>query len=311
MSNPYQPGPIAGGVERLVGALMGGDEAEGRARDAATMRALQAQGLHASVEKKVTDAKLAADKRMAQQAYEDNLRASGFDDTSARLVSGLMVGGNGAQIEQVQKYGLRNDARTALEADPNVSTANAILGALAGKPMESVNVEGGQIIRGMYGDAPAIAPTEAHSAQARASDARATASYASADAARARAERTRSSPPIGAGRGAGGGRGTERERLLAEAKAILDGLQGDPQYDIRGVTLEDVVRDLKKTGEYVPVPARPGTIKVITSRGNYSVPDGRGRAPAAADKPPVAGARKAPDGNWYVQKDGKYYRVEG
>jgi hypothetical protein len=33
-------------------------------------------------------------------------------------------------------------------------------------------------------------------------------------------------------------------------------------------------------------------------------------APAAAsDKPPVPDARKAPDGNWYVQKDGKYFRV--
>lgn len=30
----------------------------------------------------------------------------------------------------------------------------------------------------------------------------------------------------------------------------------------------------------------------------------------APEKPPVEGARKAPDGNWYVQKDGKYFRVE-
>lgn len=28
------------------------------------------------------------------------------------------------------------------------------------------------------------------------------------------------------------------------------------------------------------------------------------------DKPPVPGARKAPDGNWYVQQDGKWFMVE-
>lgn len=33
-------------------------------------------------------------------------------------------------------------------------------------------------------------------------------------------------------------------------------------------------------------------------------------APVAPEQPPVAGARKAPDGHWYVQKDGKWYRVE-
>ena len=29
-----------------------------------------------------------------------------------------------------------------------------------------------------------------------------------------------------------------------------------------------------------------------------------------SEQPPVAGARKAPDGKWYVQKDGKNYLVE-
>ena len=34
------------------------------------------------------------------------------------------------------------------------------------------------------------------------------------------------------------------------------------------------------------------------------------RAPEAKDeKPPMPGARKAKDGNWYVQKDGKNFKV--
>ena len=32
--------------------------------------------------------------------------------------------------------------------------------------------------------------------------------------------------------------------------------------------------------------------------------------PKGGDNPPVQGARKAPDGNWYVEKDGKYFRVK-
>jgi hypothetical protein len=35
-----------------------------------------------------------------------------------------------------------------------------------------------------------------------------------------------------------------------------------------------------------------------------------GERPARAEKPPVEGARKAKDGNWYVQKEGKWNRVE-
>lgn len=33
-------------------------------------------------------------------------------------------------------------------------------------------------------------------------------------------------------------------------------------------------------------------------------------APVAVENPPVDGARKAPDGNWYVQQNGQYYRVK-
>lgn len=36
----------------------------------------------------------------------------------------------------------------------------------------------------------------------------------------------------------------------------------------------------------------------------------QGGQPEQADAPPVEGARKAPDGNWYVQRDGQYFKVE-
>jgi hypothetical protein len=51
------------------------------------------------------------------------------------------------------------------------------------------------------------------------------------------------------------------------------------------------------------------------SRGEYSVgvfhEPKAAAAPAApsGEAPPIAGARKAPDGNWYVEKDGKFYPV--
>ena len=32
-------------------------------------------------------------------------------------------------------------------------------------------------------------------------------------------------------------------------------------------------------------------------------------APGGGEAPPVDGARKAPDGNWYLERDGKYYKV--
>lgn len=39
--------------------------------------------------------------------------------------------------------------------------------------------------------------------------------------------------------------------------------------------------------------------------GNNNDPGGQG-----TDKPPVAGAKKAPDGNWYIQRNGQWHRVE-
>lgn len=37
---------------------------------------------------------------------------------------------------------------------------------------------------------------------------------------------------------------------------------------------------------------------------------GGGGQPSGGGRPPMAGAKQAPDGNWYVEKDGKWHRVE-
>ena len=48
----------------------------------------------------------------------------------------------------------------------------------------------------------------------------------------------------------------------------------------------------------------------ILSQGQARDPvDAMRRVKAKLDAPPVQGAQKAPDGNWYVQKDGKWFRV--
>lgn len=52
---------------------------------------------------------------------------------------------------------------------------------------------------------------------------------------------------------------------------------------------------LGESGLQVIDPRKPGSMTI--------------RPPAAAP-PPVAGAKRAPDGNWYIQKDGQYFRVE-
>ena len=55
-----------------------------------------------------------------------------------------------------------------------------------------------------------------------------------------------------------------------------------------------------------PIAAAPDASPGLTPKPVAAAP----AAATAAEKPPVAGAKKAPDGKWYVQKDGKHYRVE-
>jgi hypothetical protein len=315
MANPYQPGPLHGGARSLMGALLQGDEIESAAKSAAELQSMKVAGEHADTDRKITQAYLERDKRVAQKSYQTDMEAAGLSPQAAKLLSSLAIGGHGSAIDNIQKYDMREDAVPALQAE-GVSPANAILAAMAGRPLDQVKVQGGQIIEDPYAQAPSIRPTEAHAAQAQASMARAGASAASADASRARADATRdrmANPGkyrAPGGSGSRGGRGTERERAIeALRQAEADG------YDVTGLDARDVLDSWKRTGDWKPRRKGEGggEIRVIGARGTRDIPSGRPAAKAAptAAKPPVAGARKAPDGKWYVQKQGKWFRVDG
>lgn len=62
-------------------------------------------------------------------------------------------------------------------------------------------------------------------------------------------------------------------------------------------------------GDEAPAPARrggsppaPNTRRTLSARPPARQPDG--------ERPPVPGARKGPDGNWYVTRGGRHFRVE-
>ena len=55
----------------------------------------------------------------------------------------------------------------------------------------------------------------------------------------------------------------------------------------------------KDKGRAEPLVATPAPEK---PKGKVSVDDG--------NAPPMEGAKKAPDGNWYVEKNGKFFRVD-
>lgn len=189
--------PLASGAEALFGALLGGGATEEAARQKEELRLRQVQLAEATLDDKMTDALLNRDKRKAQQDYRANLKASGFGDGAADLVSNLLIGGHGAQIDDVQKYGMRDRAVPALEAQ-GFSPANAILAALDGKPLSEVDVDSGHIIRDRFSASPTVAPTEEMQSRAVENNAQANASDALAW--------RRRNQPLTSGGGSGGGR---------------------------------------------------------------------------------------------------------
>jgi hypothetical protein len=49
----------------------------------------------------------------------------------------------------------------------------------------------------------------------------------------------------------------------------------------------------------------------VTGSGDAAISGQPGGGGAAGEKPPIEGARKAPDGHWYIMRQGKYHRVHG
>jgi hypothetical protein len=104
-------------------------------------------------------------------------------------------------------------------------------------------------------------------------------------------------------------------------------IQGEDQHYV----YDRKTGSFKPTGVKVPNTTRKMDEEVLKGRidimkdPNYLNDEERQSALDAYDKqfgsgkgslkktetPPMAGARKAKDGNWYVQKDGKYFKVEG
>jgi hypothetical protein len=190
--NPLVPGPLAAGGERLVAALLGGDDAQEAGRRSRQMQIYGEQSAVAGLDRKMTEALLERDKRAAQQAYQSNLEAVGNAPDSARLLSSLMVGGNGAQIDDVQKYKLRGDALTSMLANPAQYTPeNANLIALQGKPVENIDVDGDHVVMGKYGTEPVLDLTRLGETKVASTAAQKEQRLASADASEARAARSR------------------------------------------------------------------------------------------------------------------------
>jgi hypothetical protein len=132
-----------------MGALLQGDEVESAAKAAAELQSMKVAGEHADTDRKITQAYLERDKRVAQKSYQTDMEAAGLSPQAAKLLSSLAIGGHGSAIDNIQKYDMREDAVPALQAE-GVSPANAILAAMAGRPLDQVKVQGGQIIEDPY-----------------------------------------------------------------------------------------------------------------------------------------------------------------
>ncbi len=94
---------------------------------------------------------------------------------------------------------------------------------------------------------------------------------------------------------------TDRERAIT-ARAVQDA-----QRNL--LTSLGIEANLAQNPNATPedVTTAQGKVRAFQQGGT---PPAEKAAPSGGDKPPMEGAKKAPDGNWYVQKDGKWNRVD-
>ena len=188
MENVYQPGPIAGGAEKLFGALMGGAGVQEAARQKEELRRLGIGTAEATYQDKVNQAFLSRDKRNAQQSYRADHIAAGTDPLLATVMANAQVGGS-ANLEQAQRYDFRAQIPAAFEAD-GMSRGNALVSALAPKLVPTVTNVDGQNVTDNYGATPVITDSNKTLSVIAANAARAGASQSQAGASDARAYRT-------------------------------------------------------------------------------------------------------------------------
>ena len=248
----------------LGAALFGGEAIERAARQKEELRLLGVDSGRAELDRKITQAYLERDKRNAQQQYRTGLEANGYTPDMAELLSNAMIGGD-ANLEQVQKFDLRRRAEPALIAS-GLTPANAILGALQGKPIPAVDIDGGYEVRGQYGAAPTVSATPGEladiaSTQALANQRNVRAGLLPGESASLVASRA----PV-AVVGAGGTYTGGAPKAVKQAEAILADARSDPELDLTGFDLEQVADTMRRTNRFTaPTRKGPNTIRFITA----------------------------------------------
>lgn len=294
--DPYRAGPLYQGGADLVGALMGGDQVEAAARAKIQSEAIRSQTAQATLDKKITDAFLARDKRKALQGAQAQYEAMGDDPMVAALKASAHIGGFG-NIEQAQRFGLRDEAATALRGDPNFTPANAALAALNGKPVAGIDIDSGNIIRGQYGAAPTVTPTDETLGQIAN---RALTASAQARVSNVKADAGGWNPRTGGGAGEAGRKGTQIER----ARAIIDAVSADGSNAAVGHSPRSVAKRIA-AGLDVRMDETPaGSIRWITADGVRNIPMGKpanGNAPVPID----VQESTAPEARKSIVEDGK------
>lgn len=303
---------LQAGAADFARALLSGGAIESDAQLQRQMLYDRQDSGRAELDRKITEALLKRDTRTAQQGYAPALeRTLGVDPQTGTDLATLSIGGLAKNIEQVQKYDLRNRALRALQ-DPelNLAPGNAELAALDGKPLQHVTTQGVNTIENRYSDMPALDLTELGQAQVRATDARAAASSAQANLANVKAAGGGFAPRAGgAGAATGGGirvlpagsqnstptveRATYSNKQVNEAKAVIRSMLG-MGLDPTGYGTRQVADDLADDGE-IQVAHRPAnSLRFITPRGVQDLPL---QAPSTAPVPaPVAQAAAIPPG---------------
>lgn len=288
MANPYAPGPLAGGGEALLGALLGGGQAEQAGHDREYSRLLGVQSQEAGLDKKITDALMERDLRKNKLAIPGAIDGAmpQVPPEVRALMSALVGAEQGADIQRVQQGAIRAQL-PAMREEEGFSPANALASAYAPKPIENVKVQGGHILSALFGESPVVQATgETQSKIAE--------NNAQAGAHEAREWRTRAQPfSTGSGRsGRGRGRGRptladmppgearptaeDTERLLRDPKMYGSSFIrkfGTDAYEA-ALDYREKFLEAKKMKPGETVPAAPRDPKKRTAGTLYNTPKG-------------------------------------
>ncbi|GAB3744793.1 hypothetical protein [Lysobacter olei] len=200
-----------------------------------TQGAFQTGALKAvTLQDKLLDARKKRDEEINRAGAKDKLVAAGVPVAQADLISTLMLGGLGSNYANTmmgegrrQEQGFRQSAVDAAKASGDFTDYNAPLLGLENGPVETAKVQDGNILMGMFGDEPAIFPTEQGRARIESEQALAGQRRASGEAALIRANK----PPAARSGRSGGADGDvlaqARERVAAGAdpKTVADYLR--------------------------------------------------------------------------------------